>query len=339
MRPLQPYPCSCAALASRSSPACSGRRGAAPRGKTLRQRLADPPRGRPAPAAGAPPEEAPEDAPAARQPPRRRAPAGRQLVPGAGPVRLRPDRQARCTRAPCAATGSASAGPSTPRASAGCSLRGRAPQRPGVLLNGRRIGRSRTRTSRSRSRPRACGPDRMNELVVVVDNRKERQLPEGWWNWGGIVRPVRLIPAGRAYMKDLGVMSKVRCRGPATACSAKFLVDGHAEARRQGRDQARRSRCLRSPSGRVTKRTSGCAPRAANGAAFACRCVPAPQLWAPERPRLYRRASRWATGVVQQVALTGLRPVSVNGRLALNNRRSTCAAPRSTRTCPGRARR
>ena len=44
---------------------------------------------------------------------------------------------------------------------------------------------------------------------MVVDSRKDPRLPEGWWNWGGIVRPVRLIPAGRAHLGDLGTMSQV----------------------------------------------------------------------------------------------------------------------------------
>src|SRR4051794_26463337 len=32
-----------------------------------------------------------------------------------------------------------------------------------------------------------------NDLVVRVDNRKGTRPREGWWNWGGILRPVALV--------------------------------------------------------------------------------------------------------------------------------------------------
>jgi hypothetical protein len=196
----------------------------------------------------------------------------------------------------------------------------------GVLLNGKRIGRSKTPYVPFEVEAKGLRPNRMNELVVIVDNRKERQLPEGWWNWGGIVRPVRLIPAGRAHLKDLGVMSKVRCRGPATACSAKFLVDGNMQKLGgKGVIKPTVEAYFRSPSGRVTRRnvrlrTQG---RRNKKLQFSVN-VRAPQLWKPEDPRLYRAIIKVRLGktVVQRVSMrTGLRQVSVvNGRLALNNR-------------------
>ncbi|MDQ3588264.1 MAG: hypothetical protein M3375_07950, partial [Actinomycetota bacterium] len=61
----------------------------------------------------------------------------------------------------------------------------------GVLLNGKRIGRSKDPYVPFEIEAKGLRPKGTNELVVIVDNRKDRQLPEGWWNWGGIVRPVR----------------------------------------------------------------------------------------------------------------------------------------------------
>jgi beta-glucuronidase len=196
----------------------------------------------------------------------------------------------------------------------------------GILLNGKRIGRSKIPYIPFEVEAKGLRPKRMNELVVIVDNRKERAMPEGWWNWGGIIRPVRLIPAGRANMKDLGVMSKVRCRGPATACSARFLVDGNMQKLGgKGVIKPRVEAFFRSPSGRVTRRnvrlrTQG---RRNRRVTFSVK-VPAPKLWAPENPQMYRAIIKVRLGktVVQRVSmLTGLRQVSVvNGRLALNNR-------------------
>ncbi len=196
----------------------------------------------------------------------------------------------------------------------------------GVLLNGKRIGRNKTPYIPFEVEAKGLRPNRMNELVVIVDNRKDRQLTEGWWNWGGIIRPVRLVPVGRAYLKDLGVMSKVRCRGPASACSAKFLVNGNMQKLGgKGKIKPTVEAYFRSPSGRVTKRnvrlhTQG---KRNKPLSFSVK-VPAPQLWAPEAPRLYRAIIKVRLGktVVQRKSmLTGVRQVSVvNGRLALNNR-------------------
>ncbi len=196
----------------------------------------------------------------------------------------------------------------------------------GVLLNGKRIGRSKTPYIPFELEAKGLRPNRMNELIVIVDNRKDRQLPEGWWNWGGIIRPVRLIPAGRAYIKDLGVMSKVRCHGPATACSAKFLVDGNMQKLGgKGVIKPTVEAFFRSPSGRVTRRRLRLRTQGRRNKALRFSVnVPAPQLWKPEDPRLYRAIIKVRLGktVTQRVSmLTGLRQVSVvNGRLALNNR-------------------
>ena len=44
-------------------------------------------------------------------------------------------------------------------------------------------------------------------LVVRVDNRKGKEPREGWWNWGGITRQVRLIPQGPVAMRGMAVIN------------------------------------------------------------------------------------------------------------------------------------
>ena len=70
-----------------------------------------------------------------------------------------------------------------------------------VFLNGRGWAATSTPTRPFTLEARGLRPGRTNRLVVVVDSRKDPRLPEGWWNWGGIVRPVHLVPAGRAHLR------------------------------------------------------------------------------------------------------------------------------------------
>jgi beta-galactosidase/beta-glucuronidase len=194
-----------------------------------------------------------------------------------------------------------------------------------VLLNGRRIGRNADPYTPFTVEARGLRPGRPNVLLVVVDGRKDPRLPEGWWNWNGIVRPVRLVPAGPAHLHDLGTMSDVSCRGPARGCRAELLVDGVLE--RSGRRPIAPTLevALRSPTGRRTTRTfrlpRQTAPRRELRVSMR---VPAPRLWRPEDPELYSaRITLRDRGRVQQVVRRriGLRSVEVKGgRLYLNNR-------------------
>ena len=45
-------------------------------------------------------------------------------------------------------------------------------------------------------------PGQPNELVVYVDNRKGPEPREGWWNWGGVTRPISLVPQGPVVFSD-----------------------------------------------------------------------------------------------------------------------------------------
>jgi beta-galactosidase/beta-glucuronidase len=209
-----------------------------------------------------------------------------------------------------------------------------------VYLNGRRLGRSVDPYTPFAFEARGLRPRRENQLVVVVDSRKDPRLPEGWWNWGGIVRPVRLVPAGRAHLNDLGTMSDVTCRGPATGCRAKLLIDGILHRRGVASLAPTLEVRLRAPSGRVTKRTFRLPRRTAKRARTQLSMrVPAPELWKPEDPKLYSaRLVLRDRGAVQQVVRrkVGLRSVDVKGgRLYLNNRRVKLAGASIHEDMPG----
>ena len=209
-----------------------------------------------------------------------------------------------------------------------------------VFLNGKRLGKNVDPYTPFTFEARGMRPGRTNRLVVVVDSRKDPRLPEGWWNWGGIVRPVHLIPAGRAHLSDLGTMSDVTCRGPATRCRAKLLIDGVLERTGAPMLSPTLEVRLRSPSGRVTRRTFRL-PRqtALRKRVQLAMPVPAPQLWKPEDPELYSsRIVLRDRGAVQQVdrRSVGLRSVKVkHGMLYLNNRRIELAGASIHEDMPG----
>jgi hypothetical protein len=209
-----------------------------------------------------------------------------------------------------------------------------------VFLNGRRLGRNADPYTPFTLEAPGLRPGRQNQLVVVVDSRKDPRLPEGWWNWGGIVRPVHLIPAGRAHLRDLGTMSRVKCSGPASGCRAELLVDAVLQRSGVRRLAPTLEVDLRSPSGRRTRRTFRL-PRQLSErrrVQVAVR-VPAPQLWKPEDPKLYSaRITLRDRGAVQQVERrrVGLRSVEVKrGLLYLNNRRIKLAGASIHEDMPG----
>jgi hypothetical protein len=195
-----------------------------------------------------------------------------------------------------------------------------------VYLNGRLIGRNSDPYTPFMVPARGLRAGRRNMLQVVVDNRKDPRLREGWWNWGGIVRPVHLVPVRRANLSGLGLMSRVRCKGRARRCRARFVVDGTLARHGVRRIRPRLGVALRSPSGRLTKKIFRLrALRGAHRRVTVSMRVAAPMLWSPEAPQLYRaKLVLRDRGRVQQVVRkrVGLRSVTVKrGLLYLNNRR------------------
>ncbi|MBD0282815.1 MAG: hypothetical protein ICV69_11585 [Thermoleophilaceae bacterium] len=195
-----------------------------------------------------------------------------------------------------------------------------------VYLNGRRIGRNADPYTPFTVEARGLRPGRENELEVDVDGRKNPQLPEGWWNWNGIVRPVRLLPAGPAHLRDLATMSRVRCRRPARGCRAQLLIDGVLERRGVRQLAPRIDVRLRSRAGRVIERSFRLTRQRSKRRRVQLELpVRAPELWSPDRPNLYsaRIVLRNDDEVVQvERRHVGLRSVEVkDGILHLNNRR------------------
>ena len=166
-------------------------------------------------------------------------------------------------------------------------------------------------------------PGELNHLVVRVDNRKRPELREGWWNWGGLTRPVWLVPRGRVVLRELGLLSRVTC----VDCPASVLVDGaltnHAAAPVEPVVEV----ALRAPDGVVSQRAWSAGPLAP-GATVRLKQVVAvngpPVLWWPHRPNRYRATVTVRLGndtVHQQQLWIGLRSVTVSGgRLRINGR-------------------
>jgi beta-galactosidase/beta-glucuronidase len=213
-------------------------------------------------------------------------------------------------------------------------------RRTTVSLNGKRIGLSIDPYTPFQVPARGLRPGKVNTLEVLVDSRKDPRLPEGWWNWGGIVRPVSLVPVGKAHIRDFALMPFVYCMGPATDCSASLLIDGVLEKlpRERARTVVRGGRrmklplpqpelnlWLRAPNGQVTRENLKLRGlRSARRRQKIQIEMPRPQLWSPEDPQLYdARASVTYKGRVVQLERRrlGFRSVRVrDGVLELNGR-------------------
>src|SRR5204862_6647840 len=57
--------------------------------------------------------------------------------------------------------------------------------------------------------PAPLRPGQRNDLVVDVDNRKGPEPRAGWWNWGGIPRPVELVAQGPVVFDDFALLPHV----------------------------------------------------------------------------------------------------------------------------------
>jgi len=165
----------------------------------------------------------------------------------------------------------------------------------------------------------------INELVVRADNRKGARPREGWWNWGGIVRPVTLVPEGRLVLRDLALLPRVDC-GP-LRCDASVRLTGVVRNRLSRTLGGRMNVVLTAPDGvRTTKRIQ-LAPVAGHGRWVLNEAIPVtgpPALWSPSQPNLYDAdvTLSTATGVEQEEhSRIGLRSVRVvGGHLQLNGK-------------------
>ena len=170
-----------------------------------------------------------------------------------------------------------------------------------------------------------------NTLVVRVDGRKGIQPREGWWNWGGIVRPVALVPLGRVEYEGAAVMSDVSCKDGGKGCEARVLVDGWVR-NRSDRPQTPhvgvRLRRSEEEDSEIAAQGSARAPTIAPGerrrVRFAVPVTGPLDLWAPEAPDLYTATVETSLGEELEDLHTqrvGLRQVDVrDGLLHLNGR-------------------
>ncbi len=171
---------------------------------------------------------------------------------------------------------------------------------------------------------RALRPGQRNVLVVRADSRKDRDPREGWWNWGGITRPVTLIPQGALLLRDPGVLSDVRCpSGGATSdCTRRVIFDAVLE-NRSSRTIAGGHVNVQVAGARMTVPARTLAPGERTHLRRTL-TVPDAGLWSPEAPTLHAvKVTTLAGKRVTQVDRwrTGLRQVAVrDGMLTLNGR-------------------
>jgi hypothetical protein len=170
---------------------------------------------------------------------------------------------------------------------------------------------------------------RDNTLLVRVDNRKGREPREGWWNWGGLTRPVSLVPRGVLELRDPALLSKVDCEQGGAVCRASVLVDGVLVNRSGAEQPAPKITVALTPPGggralRHTETVRALHPGESGRVQFEIP-VADPELWSPSSPRMYDATITTAAagGRPAQVdhQRLGLRSVKVvGGMLQLNGR-------------------
>ncbi|GAC1441225.1 MAG: beta-glucuronidase [Solirubrobacteraceae bacterium] len=198
-----------------------------------------------------------------------------------------------------------------------------------VSLNGHVIGKHRDPYTQFQFALPHLRRDAVNTLEVRVDNHRLGPEPrEGWWNWGGLTRPVSLIPLGPISASNVAVLPQLHCLR-ADTCSGSLLLDATLRNRTDHVVRPRLTVTLAPPAGGGSaRRMEVDAPPLAAGARTALRAsLPLPprlQLWSPASPHLYRATVSTAadTQVAQLDELqVGMREVAVrDGLLFLNGR-------------------
>ncbi len=209
-----------------------------------------------------------------------------------------------------------------------------------VWLNGRQLGSNGNPYQSFTLPARGLKPGEPNELVVRVHNVRPAGLREGWWNWGGIVRPVTLIPRGRIAYEDLGVLSDVECR---PTCTAIVRTDGWIVNRTRQVASPQVTFRMTSPAGESFGKTvtvRNLRPRERRRLSFPMRVQGAPALWSPRAPNLYRAYVETRLGpAIEQIdqRRIGLRYIRVeNGALYLNGHRLQMRGAAIQEDMPGR---
>ena len=124
-------------------------------------------------------------------------------------------------------------------------------------LNGRQIGTNSDPYTPFELPAAGLRPGRSNTLVLRVDNRRSEELREGWWNWGGITRPVSLVARGPVVLHDVGLLPRRSCEGE--RCRWSVLADGWLENHSETSQKPTIALALRAPDGTVSQ--GGATPR------------------------------------------------------------------------------
>lgn len=210
-----------------------------------------------------------------------------------------------------------------------------------VWLNGRRLATRRTPYVPFEVELRGLRPGRTNTLLVRTDNRRPRGLREGWWNYGGLVRRVSLVPRGAARLQHAAVLPRRACASG--DCPWTALVDAEVVAGPRGAAAGAVELTLTAPDGTVTLGSApvpALRPGQRAGVRHEVAIAGHPALWSPEHPALYDADVRLLTGGrIEDVdrSRVGLRTVSVrHGRMHLNGRPLSLRGASIQEDLPGR---
>lgn len=184
-------------------------------------------------------------------------------------------------------------------------------------------------------------PGGMNTIVVRTDNVRPRGLREGWWNFGGLVRRVSLVPRGTAHLDHTAVLPRRVC--DSVGCQWTAIVDTEIVAGPAGAPPTTVDLDLASPDGTVTTGSApvrALAPNERTSLRYEAPVEGRIFLWWPQSPALYRADVRLRTGDrVEDVdrSRVGLRTVAVrDGLLRLNGRPMTLRGASIQEDLPGR---
>ncbi len=213
-----------------------------------------------------------------------------------------------------------------------------------VWLNGRRLGANTNPYEEFTLAADGMNPaGQENTLVVRVSNKRTASLREGWWNWGGLTRPVSLVPVGEVTWNDLGILSDVKCAKGARTCAPIARTDGIVESHVKRVTSPRLDVKLTSPAGDVSTKTvtvKDLKPFERRRVGFPMDVTGKAQLWSPKTPNLY--AAHATVGLGDAVTDVddrhiGLRYVRVQGgELYLNGHRLQVRGASIQDDLPGR---